>query len=87
MPIGNSSGKVGHHFAGAGNPFWKLLHTAGLTPIELKAEEDTPPDALAEWQAVAQAGYRMIVDKAVPAATVGEVERLRDAYRATHKSN
>jgi TRAP-type transport system periplasmic protein len=48
---------------------------------------DVPPDALAEWRAVAQAGYRMIVDKAVPAATVAEVERLRDAYRAAHKSN
>jgi TRAP-type C4-dicarboxylate transport system substrate-binding protein len=48
---------------------------------------DVPPDALAEWRAVAQAGYRMIVDKAVPAATVTEVERLRDAYRASGKTN
>ena len=37
---GATSGKVGHHFAGAGNPFWKLLHAAGLTPIELTAAED-----------------------------------------------
>jgi TDG/mug DNA glycosylase family protein len=37
---GATSGKVGHHFAGAGNPFWQLLHAAGLTPIELTAEED-----------------------------------------------
>ena len=48
---------------------------------------DVPPDALAEWRAVATAGYRMIVDKAVPAATVAEVERLRDAYRATGEAN
>ena len=48
---------------------------------------DVPPDALAEWQAIAKEGYRMIVDKAVPAATVAEVERLRDACRATGKSN
>jgi TRAP-type C4-dicarboxylate transport system substrate-binding protein len=48
---------------------------------------DVPPDALAEWRAVAKAGYRMIVGKAVPAATVAEVERLRDAYRATGKTN
>lgn len=37
---GTTSGKVGHHFAGPGNPFWKLLHAAGITPIELTAEED-----------------------------------------------
>lgn len=44
---GVTSGKVGHHFAGPANPFWKLLHTAGLTPIELKAEED---QRLVEWK-------------------------------------
>src|ERR1041385_6879619 len=37
---GATSGKVGHHFAGAGNPFWKLLHASGLTPVELTAAED-----------------------------------------------
>jgi TDG/mug DNA glycosylase family protein len=37
---GTTSGKVGHHFAGPGNPFWKLLHAAGLTPIELRASDD-----------------------------------------------
>ena len=37
---GSTSGKVGHHFAGPGNPFWKLLHAAGLTPIVLPADED-----------------------------------------------
>lgn len=29
---GRRSGEVGHHFAGNGNPFWRLLHAAGLTP-------------------------------------------------------
>ena len=48
---------------------------------------EVPPDALAEWRAIARAGYRIIIDKAVPAAAVAEVERLRDAYRATHNSN
>ncbi len=37
---GATSGRVGHHFAGPGNPFWRLLHTARLTPIELRADED-----------------------------------------------
>jgi TDG/mug DNA glycosylase family protein len=34
------SGEVGHHFAGPGNPFWRLLHAAGLVPEPLKAEDD-----------------------------------------------
>jgi TDG/mug DNA glycosylase family protein len=44
---GVTSGKVGHHFAGPANPFWKLLHVAGFTPVELKAEED---HRLTEWK-------------------------------------
>jgi TDG/mug DNA glycosylase family protein len=34
------SGEVGHHFAGRGNPFWKLLFASGLIPEPLTAEED-----------------------------------------------
>jgi TDG/mug DNA glycosylase family protein len=34
------SAAVGHHFAGPGNPFWRLLHAAGLTPVALSYEED-----------------------------------------------
>jgi len=37
---GARSGKLGHHFAGKGNPFWRLLHAAGLTPEEIPAIED-----------------------------------------------
>jgi len=37
---GATSGKVGHHFAGPANPFYKLLHTAKLTPVELVAADD-----------------------------------------------
>jgi mismatch-specific thymine-DNA glycosylase len=37
---GATSGRVGHHFAGPGNPFWALLHAAKLTPTTLKAIED-----------------------------------------------
>ncbi len=43
---GTTSGKVGHHFAGPANPFYRLLHAAGLVPIELRAAED---QRLAEW--------------------------------------
>jgi len=37
---GLRSGALGHHFAGNGNPFWRLLHQAGLTPGLLPFEED-----------------------------------------------
>lgn len=37
---GRTSGRVGHHFAGPGNPFWRLLHAAGIVPVVLEAEED-----------------------------------------------
>ena len=44
---GATSGRVGHHFAGPGNPFYKLLHAAKLTPVELTAAED---GRLPEWK-------------------------------------
>jgi TDG/mug DNA glycosylase family protein len=43
---GLRSGALGHHFAGRGNPFWRLLHAARLTPRLLTHEEDT---ALADF--------------------------------------
>jgi len=37
---GLRSGAVGHHFAGNGNPFWRLLEASKLTPRLLHYEED-----------------------------------------------
>ena len=37
---GLRSGTEGHHFAGNGNPFWRLLHASGLTPRLLAFSED-----------------------------------------------
>jgi double-stranded uracil-DNA glycosylase len=34
------SAEVGHHFAGPGNPFWRLLHAARLIPTALTYEDD-----------------------------------------------
>jgi TDG/mug DNA glycosylase family protein len=34
------SAEVGHHFASPGNPFWRLLHAAGMTPRPLTPAED-----------------------------------------------
>src|SRR3954447_25194733 len=37
---GRRSGAVGHHFAGNGNPFWRLLAAARLTPVLLHYSDD-----------------------------------------------
>lgn len=34
------SGQVGHHFAGPNNPFWRLLHAAGIVPVALTYADD-----------------------------------------------
>ena len=34
------SERAGHSFASKGNPFWRLLHESGLTPIQLEPEEE-----------------------------------------------
>lgn len=35
-----ASGLAGHHFAGPGNPFWRLLHASGFTPVAFEPAED-----------------------------------------------
>lgn len=37
---GLRSGWSGHHYAGRGSQFWRLLHDAGLTPVLLDPSED-----------------------------------------------
>jgi double-stranded uracil-DNA glycosylase len=37
---GMKSAQEGHHYAGASNRFWKLLHESGLTPYRLSPGED-----------------------------------------------
>ena len=34
------SARRGHYYAKGGNAFWKLLHLAELTPVQLRPEED-----------------------------------------------
>jgi TDG/mug DNA glycosylase family protein len=41
------SAEVGHHFAGPGNPFWRLLHRSKLVPEPLTYEDDVRLPALA----------------------------------------
>lgn len=41
-----TSAAVGHHFAGPGNPFWRLLHAAGLVPGPVTHADDRRLPAL-----------------------------------------
>ncbi|PWC34497.1 mismatch-specific DNA-glycosylase [Azospirillum sp. TSO35-2] len=43
---GLRSGTLGHHYAGRGNQFWRLLAAAELTPRLYRAEEDTTLPAI-----------------------------------------
>jgi double-stranded uracil-DNA glycosylase len=37
---GEQSARAGHYYANPRNPFWRLLHRAGLTPRQLRPDED-----------------------------------------------
>ena len=37
---GEQSARAGHYYANPRNPFWLLLHQAGLTPQQLRPDED-----------------------------------------------
>jgi double-stranded uracil-DNA glycosylase len=71
---GRNSGTVGHHFAGNGNPFWRLLHASGLTPELLPYQED---------QRLAQFGIALTNLCARTTRTAAELTRAEiDAGRA-----
>jgi TDG/mug DNA glycosylase family protein len=63
---GQRSGQLGHHFAGPGNPFWRLLHASGLTPELIPAVED---HRLADY------GYALTNLAARPTRSAGELRR------------
>lgn len=63
---GQRSGQLGHHFAGPGNPFWRLLHAAGLTPEIIPAVED---HRLADY------GYALTNLAARPTRSAAELRR------------
>lgn len=58
---GNRSGQLGHHYAGRGNQFWRLLADVGLTPRLLQPEED---HLLPRWGI----GLTNLVARATPSA-------------------
>jgi len=71
---GRISGQVGHHFAGPGNPFWRLLHAAGLVPVELRAEDDAR---------LAELGYALVNLCGRPTRSAAELTRAELARGRT----
>jgi len=69
------SAALGHHFAGPGNPFWRLLYAAGLVPEPLTFADDV---RLPEWRLA----LTNIVDRATrSAAELAPAEYARGRRR------
>jgi double-stranded uracil-DNA glycosylase len=63
---GMSAAATGHHFAGRGNRFWRVLHLAGFTPELLRPENDR---RLLEY------GYGLTTAVSRPTARADELSR------------
>ena len=61
------SQQVGHHFAGRGNPFWRLLFAAGIVPQELTFTDDAR-----------LADYKLALTNLCPRATRSAAELERE---------
>jgi double-stranded uracil-DNA glycosylase len=63
---GMNAASTGHHFAGRGNRFWKVLHLAGYTNEELRPEND---------RQLLQYGFGLTAAVARPTARADELSR------------
>jgi TDG/mug DNA glycosylase family protein len=68
---GLRSDQLGHHFAGRGNPFWRLLYAARVVPVELTCDED---HRLAEFR-LALTNLCPRATRSAAELTVGEMKR------------
>lgn len=68
---GLTSAAVGHSFANRSNRFWRAIHLAGFTPVQLRPEED---NTLLD--------YRCGLTTAVPRPTVSAGELSRNEFMA-----
>lgn len=71
---GQRSAVSGHHFAGHSNRFWKLLAFSGLTPYQLKPEQD---------YLLTHFGYGITNIVARPSRTAAEITKIE--YQAGRK--
>ncbi|SAK47433.1 DNA glycosylase [Caballeronia catudaia] len=58
---------TGHHFAGRGNRFWRVVHLAGFTPVQLLPEDD---------RAFLRYGYGLTTAVARPTARAAMLSRI-----------
>ncbi len=63
---GAQAAAAGHNFVGRSNRFWRAVHLAGFTPVELSAEED---------QTFVKYGCGLTVAVARPTRTAQEITR------------
>jgi double-stranded uracil-DNA glycosylase len=63
---GMNAASTGHHFAGRGNRFWRVLHLAGYTSEELRPEND---------RRLLQYGFGLTTAVARPTARADELSR------------
>jgi TDG/mug DNA glycosylase family protein len=69
------SAQVGHHFAGRGNPFWRLLHASGLVDEPFTYADDVRLPA-----------RRLALTNIVPRATRAASEVSREEYEAGRRA-
>lgn len=75
---GMKSAATGHHYAGAGNHFWPLLHESGLVSEPLTYEQDA---RVLEWNI----GLTNMVDRATPSVTDLSLDELRAGAQKLRK--
>lgn len=74
---GIRAASTGHHFAGRGNRFWRVVHLAGFTPEQIRPEDD---------QTILRYGCGLTTVVARPTSQAAElsraeIERAGDAFR------
>jgi double-stranded uracil-DNA glycosylase len=74
---GMRAASTGHHFAGRGNRFWRVMHLAGFTPEQIRPEDD---------HTVLRYGCGLTTVVPRPTAQAAELSRLEielagDAFR------
>jgi thymine-DNA glycosylase len=75
---GMKSAATGHHYAGAGNHFWPLLHESGLVSEPLTYEQDA---RVLEWNI----GLTNLVERASPSLADLSPDELRAGARKLRK--
>jgi TDG/mug DNA glycosylase family protein len=70
---GKTAAVAGHHFFNRSNRFWRVLHLAGFTPVQIAPEED---------RSILKYGYGLTTAVARPTRSAAEVSRSEFAAAA-----